>query len=187
MNNSIHLELLTFNAGKIAIPLKIQEDSTLNPQPNFLIIENIFNYSKQNVYNLQGELEETEVMNSYMKLVYREILPEENGKGQEMREVLLDNVGNIYIPEDYVGVFKNHERMIKHEELLNTFLPMFKFRGCLKGFKLQYDAEKSKRYLELLEELRNPTPQPTTEKEVTIDTVVQALRDVGETLNRNRN
>lgn len=104
-----------------------------------------------------------------------------------MREVLLDNVGNIYIPEDYVPVFKNHERMIQHEQVLNTFLPMFRFRGCLKGFKLQYDAEKSKRYLELLEELRNPTPEPTTEKEVTTDTVEQALRDVGETLNRNRN
>lgn len=72
-----------FNAGKIAVPLKKQEDSILNPQPNFLIIENIFDYSKQKVYNLQGELEEMEVMNSYMKLVYREILPEEMGRGRK--------------------------------------------------------------------------------------------------------
>lgn len=171
MNNSIHLELLTFNAGKIAIPLKHQESSTLNPQPNFLIIENIFDYSKQKIYNLQGELEEMEVMNSYMKLVYREILPEENGKGQEIREVLLDNVGNIYIPEDYVGVFKNHQRMIEYEQLLNTFLPMFKFRGCLKGFKLEYDIEKSRKYLQLLEELKNPVVQ-----EVVVNTpVIESL------------
>lgn len=105
-----------------------------------------------------------------MKLVYREILPQENGKGQEIREVLLDNVGNIFIPEDYVGVFKNHQRMIQYEQVLNTFLPMFKFRGCLKGFKLEYDASKSTRYLELLEELRNPTPMPVVlEEEIVVN------------------
>lgn len=173
MNNSIHLDLLTFNAGKIAIPLKKQEDSVLNPQPNFLIIENIFDYSKQKVYNLQGKLEEMEVMNSYMKLVYREILPEENGKGQEMREVLLDNVGNIYIPEDYVMVFKNHERMIQHEQVLNTFLPMFRFRGCLKGFKLEYNADESRRYLELLEQLRNPIVQ-----EIIVNPIVENSENI---------
>lgn len=37
----INIELNLFSAGKIALPLKAQVGSTLNPQPNFLIIENI--------------------------------------------------------------------------------------------------------------------------------------------------
>lgn len=150
------LEVKLFSAGKIALPLKTQTGSTLNPQPNFLIIENIFDYSVQKIYNIQGELEDTECMNSFMKLVYREILPNENGKAEEIREVLLDNIGNIYIPEDYVGVFKNHQRMIEHAQVINAFLPMFKFRGILKNFKLEYDPTESQRYLDLIEELKNP-------------------------------
>lgn len=161
MNKNI--EILLFNAGKIAIPLKKQETSSLNPQPNFLIIENIFDYSVQKIYNLKGELEDTECMNSYMKLVYREVLPAEDGKMEEIREVLLDNIGNIYIPEDYVGVFKNHQRMIQYAEVLNTFLPFFNFRGILKGFKLEYDPAQSQRYLDLVEELKNPIQVQVTQ------------------------
>jgi len=161
-----------FNAGKIAIPLKQQETSTINPQPNFLIIENIFDYITTMFPNAQGELEETECQNSYMKLVYREILPNENNKSMEVREVLCDNVGNIAIPEDFVGIFKNHQRMIDNTQVINTFLPMFNFRGYLKGFKLEYDPIKSTEYVNLLEEIKNPkvvvvdTSEENVEQEV---------------------
>lgn len=166
--NELNLKIRLFDAGKIAVPLKHQEGCDLNLQPNFLIIDNIFEFSTQKVYSLQGNLEEMEVMNSYMKLVYREILPEENGRGMEIREVLMDNIGNIFIPEDYVPVFKNHQRMIGYEQVLNTFLPMFKFRGCLKSFKLEYDKQASLDYLANVELQKNP-PQPVQEEEPIIE------------------
>jgi len=156
MNNQLNL----FNAGKIAIPLKEQANSELNPQPNFLIIENIFDYMLRQFPNAQGVLEETECMNSLMKLVYREVLPAENGKVEEIREVLLDNIGNIAIPEDYVFIFKNHQRMIENAQVINMFLPFFQFRGILKNFKLEYNPLKSEEYLVLLEESKKPPVAP---------------------------
>jgi hypothetical protein len=156
MNNELNL----FSAGKIAIPLKAQPESTLNPQPNFLIIENIFDYISRQFPNAKGVLEETECMNSLMKLVFREVLPAENGKAEEIREVLLDNVGNIVIPEDYVFIFKNHQRMIENAQIINIFLPMFQFRGILKKYKLEYDPLRSQEYLLLLEESKKPIVTP---------------------------
>jgi hypothetical protein len=146
-----------FNAGKIAIPLKKQSGSKIKPQPNFLVIESIFDYISAKFPNSKGELEETECQNSYMRLVYREILPEEKQKNIEIREVLCDQLGNIPIPEDFVTIFKNHQRMIDNALVINTFLPMFNFRGYLKGHKLEYDESVSEKYLILLDEIKNPS------------------------------
>jgi hypothetical protein len=146
---SRNLNLRLFDAGKIAIPLKAQPDCPLNPEPNFLIIESIFDAIMAPFPTPTGEFVNVECMNTYMKLVYREILPEANGKPADIREVLMDNVGNIAIPDDYVRVFRNHERMVENEELINTFLPMFNFRGVLAGYKLEFDANRSQAYLNL--------------------------------------
>lgn len=164
MNNELNL----FNAGKIALPLKAQANSTLSPQPNFLIIENIFDYITRPFPNVQGVLEETECMNSVMKLVYREVLPAENGKAEEIREVLLDNIGNIAIPEDYVFIFKNHQRMIENAQVINMFLPFFQFRGILKNYKLEYNPLESEKYLLLLEESKKPVVEATETPEIIV-------------------
>lgn len=103
-----------------------------------------------------------------MKLVYREILPAENGKNEEIREVLLDNVGNIAIPEDYVFIFKNHQRMIDNAHIINMFLPMFQFRGILKNQKLEYNPLKSQEYLVLLEESKKPVVEATETPEIIV-------------------
>lgn len=164
----IQLQLNLFQAGKIAIPLKMQQGSLLNPQPNFLIIENIFDYITTKFPNAQGVLEDTECQNSYMRLVFREILPAENGKNEEIREVLLDNVGNIAIPEDYAFIFKNHQRMIENAHIINMFLPMFQFRGILKNQKLEYNPLKSQEYLVLLEESKKPVVEATETPEIIV-------------------
>lgn len=150
-----------FRANVIAIPLKTQEGFPLNPQPNFLVIDNIFSTSKERVYNINGELEEMICMNSLMKLVYREILPEENGKQEMIREVIMDNIGNLFIPMNFVPVLQSHEMMVQQEAVLNSFLPLFKFRGILKGFILKYDKEKSLEFLNYSEE---PVVEPVVEE-----------------------
>jgi hypothetical protein len=155
-----------FAANKIAIPLKKQEGLLLNPQPNFLVIENIFDYLEAPFPNDKGEIVNLECRNTFMKLVYREILPAENGKEEAIREILMDDIGNIPIPEDYEFILKNHNRLITHKDILNSFLPLFKFRGVLKGFILQYDDEKSQEYLDFIEAEKNPIVENSVEDDI---------------------
>jgi bifunctional DNA-binding transcriptional regulator/antitoxin component of YhaV-PrlF toxin-antitoxin module len=155
MNTELILKRMLFNAGKIAIPLKVQEGLNINPQPNFLIIDNIFDYVVDKFPTNEGELIETECQKCNTKLVYREILLREYGRLEEIREVLSDDTGTLSIPEDYVYILKNHQRLIDNESVVNNLLSLFNFRGYLKGFKLEYDVEKSKEYLQILEYIKN--------------------------------
>lgn len=143
------MQIRLFEAEKIAIPLKRQNDCPLNPEPNFLVIHSIFDHIKAPFPTPSGEFIEVDCLNSFMTLEYREILPAKNGKSEEIRKILMDNIGNMPIPEDFYLVFKNHERLIENEALINTYLPMFNFRGILEGYKLEYDKEKSQHYLSL--------------------------------------
>jgi hypothetical protein len=170
MTIELFLKIKLFDAGKLAIPLKTQEGLNINPQPNFLIIENIFDYIVDKFPNNEGELVETECQKCYTKLVYREILLKEDGKAEQIREVLSDDTGTLSIPEDYVYILKNHQRLIDNESVVNSLLSLFNFRGYLKGFKLEYDIEKSKEYLQLLESIKNPIiDTPIIEENTTIE------------------
>lgn len=157
-----NIELRLYDAGKIAIPLAPDQNSTLNPQPNFLIIENIFDYIDAPFPDGNGGIIMRECQNTFMKLVYREVLLESNGKPEEIREVLMDNVGNIPIPEEYVAFVKNHERMVKKATELNQLLSLFSFRGILAGHTLAYDPALSTHFLNLKETL-NTSVEPTVE------------------------
>jgi hypothetical protein len=153
MTNNTKIRLFTDNRVKIAVPLKPQPDCKLNPEPNFLIFENIWSQDGLVVPfpNIQGIVEPTECVNSLCRLVYREWLEPGNNKDAEMREVVFDEIGNIPFPEDYFLVFKNHKNMIPQAAVINQFLPLFKFRGCLEGYKLEYDPAQSELYLEAVE------------------------------------
>lgn len=133
----------------VAIPLKYQEDSDLNPQPNFLIIDNIFDYKKTFVNFPDGSINEIEARNTTMRVVYREILPEQHGKEEEIREVVFDDVGNIWIPFGYDFFLRNQESLIINEEIINEWMNLFQFRGFLEGYKMEYDKTKSEDYLEI--------------------------------------
>lgn len=153
MNNTTKIRLFTDNRVKMAVPLKPQPDYPLFPEPNFLIFENIWPQDGLIVPfpNLQGKIEPTECVNSLSRLVYREWLEGENGKEPSMREVVFDEIGNIAFPEDYFLAFKNHKNMIANAAVINQFLPLFSFRGCLKNYKLEYDPAQSEKYLAAVE------------------------------------
>lgn len=132
----------------VAIPLKYQEESTLNPQPNFLIIEKVFDYITVPIKNPDGSEVLVECQNTLMRLVYREILPEGLGKSEEIREIVLDDVGNIHLPYIYISRIRNQHALKDNEEFVNHWMSMFAFRGILEGYIVEYDREKSLAYLE---------------------------------------
>ena len=149
-----NLEKQIFNGYRgqeqfIAIPLKHQEDSTLNPQPNFLVIERVFDYLTVPLKQPDGSEVSVECQNTLMKLVYREILEEKEGREEIIREMVLDEVGNIYLPFVYIPKIRNHEALIENEKFVNHWMTMFSFRGVLEGFKVEYDPKKSQEYLNM--------------------------------------
>ena len=133
----------------VAIPLKHQEDSTLNPQPNFLVIDNIFDYRKVPLTLPTGQTVETECRQVNMRVVYREVLPEQYDREEDIREVTFDHVGEIWIPYVYESFLRNQETLIINEEVINEWMTLFQFRGFLEGFKMEYDKNKSEKYLEI--------------------------------------
>ena len=132
----------------IAIPLKHQEDSLLNPQPNFLVIDKVFGYNTVPLKQPDGSTALVECQNTIMKLVYREILPKIDNREEMIREIVMDEIGNIYLPFMYIPKVRNHEALVQNEDFVNHWMTMFSFRGVLEGFNVEYDKEKSQEYLE---------------------------------------
>lgn len=130
-----------------AIPLKRNEDSELNPQPNFLVIDNVFNIRTAPVTLPDGSTVETECQTIAMRIVYRENLPEVEGKEASFREVVFDEPDNVDIPYLYLLQVRNQAALVENEETVNLWLSLFQFRGCLEGFQMVFDKEKSLDFL----------------------------------------
>ena len=133
----------------IAVPLKYQEESTLNPQPNFLVIEKVFGFQKVPLMQPTGVEELIECQNTLMKLVYREILPKTSSKEEIVREIVMDEIGNIFLPFIYIPSLRNQLALSQNKPLIDTWMTMFSFRGVLEGFKVEYDVTKSVNYLQM--------------------------------------
>lgn len=124
------------SANYFAIPLEINEDSSLFPQPNWLIIDNIFGKLTSELPTLGNVI----CAQSVYKLVYREILPANTdlGRVEEMREVIYENQ-NQPIPISVVPYFSSYEILKTHIDEVNMLLSLFQFRGVLTNFKLKVD------------------------------------------------
>lgn len=149
-------------SGYLAIPLKVNVNSTLNPQPNWLVIENIF--SKINAY--LPSLGDTICAQSLYKIVYREILPysPELNRLEEMREISYE-YQNQPIPLSVVPAFSSYELLLQNKDQINFLLSLFQFRGILEGFQLIIDEDKINKILEP-EPSPTPTPTPTPTPEI---------------------
>lgn len=135
-----------------AIPLLKNEDSTLNPQPNFLVIDNIFDFKTIPFQYPDGTITDTEVATVSMRIVYRENLPAVDGKEKSYREVVFDEPDNVQVPYLQMLQARNQLALIENEDMVNYWLSMFSFRGCLEGFDMIYDRDRSLDLLGLLEE-----------------------------------
>jgi hypothetical protein len=120
----------------ISIPLKKIEACTLNPQPNWLVIENIFG---KEIVNLPY-LGTTVCAQSVYKLVFREILPARPDllRIEEMRELIYENT-NQNIPLSIIPALSSHQTVYDNIASINYLLNFFEFRGVLEQFKLEAD------------------------------------------------
>jgi hypothetical protein len=122
----------------MAVPLKRNINSTLSPQPNWLVIENIFGKLISNIPSMG----ETVCAQTIYKIVFREILPAvpEMGKIEEMREIIYEQQ-NQPIPLTIVPFFSTYETLSQYTTYINTLLGLFQFRGILNGFVLEVDED----------------------------------------------
>lgn len=126
-------------AGIIAIPLKKQEDSSLNPQPNFIVIESIGGrVMKPFMKTATGEKQDVPCMIVSYKIVYREILEATETKEEDVETRIL-HTGTDYLPFDYVPLLQSHVFIKQNIVYVNAILALFSFRGILSGFTLEVD------------------------------------------------
>lgn len=132
------MDVRLYQAGYLAIPLKANEEHSLSPQPNFLVIENIFGRAKAEIPTMGNVV----VANSLYKIVYREILAanEELGRVEEMREVVYETA-NQYVPMLIVPALSDYGYLTASVENVNAMLSLFQFRGSLAGFQLVVDED----------------------------------------------
>lgn len=135
------------SANYFAIPLENNANSTLSPQPNWLIIENVFGKLTTQL----PMLGEVVCAQSTYKLTFREILLEDTtlNRPETMREIIYE-YDNQPIPVNVVPYFSSYESLSSNLSEVNMLLNLFKFRGVLTDFKLKVDEVK-------LEEILNNT------------------------------
>lgn len=128
-----------YSAGYLAIPLEANETTPLfklHPQPNWLVIDNIFG-KLETVLPVLGN---TICRQTVYKIVYRETLEanEQLGRPKEIREIVYENT-NQPIPITIVPAFDSHEALQQYVSQVNELLALFQFRGVLEGFTLKID------------------------------------------------
>lgn len=157
-----------YQSGYLAIPIKANENNPLFPQPNWMVIENIFGKLTATL----PVLGETLCKQSVYKLVFREILlaNEELGRAEQMNEIIYENT-NQPIPAVISGAFDTHEILKTYINEVNQMLSLFQFRGKLQGFVLEVDEtalaaiieSKTPPVIEEEEEEETPTEEPPIE------------------------
>ena len=133
------MDVRLYQAEYLGIPLKHNDGHALNPQPNFLIIEQIQGRLKAEIPTM-GEV--VAAYSNY-KIVYREILEanQELGRPEEIREILYERATQV-IPMIIVPALSDYEYLMQAIPQVNEMLSLFQFRGVLAGFQLIIDEDK---------------------------------------------
>lgn len=163
------MDIRLYQSSYLAIPLLYNEGHALNPQPNFLVIENIFGRSKAEIPTI-GEVV---VANAIYKIVYREILPanEQLSRGEEMREIIYESA-NQAVPMIIVPALSDYEYLSQQVAQVNGMLSLFQFRGVLAGFQLIIDESKMSEIIVSTTTLPITTTLPVTTTTENITTTV---------------
>lgn len=132
--------------GKVILPLENIEGLELNPQPNFLVLENIYDLMECPFPDETGQRVPTKCMSSVMKLQYREVLYNTEEEPIDVNIVTYDTLIQP-ISLGLLGLLQSNETLIANATIINTFLPMIKFKGFLKPFHCILSATKLENYL----------------------------------------
>ena len=150
--------LSVFNSNFVAISLEAP-DAELGfgkIVPNFLVISDIFSVHNATFQTATG-LKEMKSINSCVKLVYREVIPQEGtapGMGHfltyfPIKEIVIEDMGNKSIPLKYIMLLSEHANMIGNKVLVDTLLDTFSFKGTLSSYKMKYNQIESQKYVDL--------------------------------------
>lgn len=165
------MDIRLYQSNYLAIPLLSNQGHTLNPQPNFLVIDRIQGRSKSFIPTL-GEIV---VSFADYKIVYRELLPfsEELGRGEEVREIIYES-SNQAVPIIIVPALSDYEYLSQSIAQVNGMLSLFQFRGVLAGFQLIIDESKISEIIVSTTTLPITTTLPvTTTENITTTTVME--------------
>lgn len=156
--------LSIFNSNFIAISLEAP-DAELGfgkIKPNFLVVTDIFSVHNSTFQTATGP-KEMKSINSYVKLVYREVIPQE-GTASSMRnslmyfpikEIVIEDMGNKSIPLKYIMLLSEHANMVGNKVLVDALLATFTFSGIFEDYVMKYDSAKSQEYIDKLAELKS--------------------------------
>ncbi len=126
-------------AGIVAIPL-VNQESVLNPKPNYFVIDSISGKFKENIINpITEQLELQDCVQINFKLVYRSILEATDNAKEELDEMNIRTSEALLVPVDFVPLFFTHERIKQNVGLINKALSHFSFRGLLANYNLVVD------------------------------------------------
>ena len=124
------------SAGIIAIPLETNVGNTLNPQPNWLVIDNLFN-------KLDAEIPDLGILpcvNSIYRIVYREILPPVLNRPEILSEIVYEQ-DNQAVPISISSALYSYQTIFDNLDTINKMLSKFQFRGILEKFTLKVDEK----------------------------------------------
>lgn len=137
-----------FEAGIIAIPLKYQEESPVQLQPNFFVVDSQFGIKTSLIPNLSTMIPEpTACSNMHYKLVYREILPAKYGKPVQFIERQLQQTELQDTPVIFFSFLNTLQNVIDNAATINAIFSLFQFRGVLDGLVMEVDVERIEEHL----------------------------------------
>lgn len=153
-----------FNSNFVAISLEAP-DTELGfgkIKPNFLVVTDIFSVHNSTFQTATGP-KEMRSISSYVKLVYREAIPQE-GTAPSMgnfltyfpiKEIVIEDMGNKSIPLKYIMLLSEHANMVGNKVLVDALLATFTFSGIFEDYVMKYDSAKSQEYIDKLAELKS--------------------------------
>lgn len=146
VKQKLYMKNLFTEGAVVLLPLQINEDLNIKPQPNFLAIKNIFDLNTVDFPTLSGERVPTKCLNSLMELQYREVLEDEK------LSITVFSTFNQRISLALLGFLESEQSLIDNANIVNMFLPMIQFEGFLKDFDCRLDVNALQQYLDSLEE-----------------------------------
>lgn len=150
------MDLKLIEAGYLAIPLKANVNSTLNPQPNFLIIDNLYGRLKADIPTIGTMV----CQNGKYYICSRKLVEATESRPAYMEEVIYTSDVQA-VPVVIVPALSDYEYLSEGVAQVNGMLSLFGFRGSLSGFILEVDTDVLAEIILAL----TPPPPPEPEEE----------------------
>lgn len=148
-----------YQANYLALPLAANENHPLDPQPNYLIIEDMYGRAIAEIPTI-GKMT---CQNAKYKIVFRQILPDspELGRAEKLDEIIFEQ-DKQFVPVGLVPALSDYNYLAQGIAQVNMMLALFQFRGVMNGFQLIIDEPV---LAQIILAVYPPPPPPPDEEE----------------------